>query len=130
MLSRRHWSLAALAAASALVIAACGGGGSDEKLDVGKVVSFGDSYSDLGTYAVVASIAGTGAPPFFGGRWTTNTFTGYTAASNSNTATIWVEWVAARVGYPISQAVLGFATTVIPCPAAGSIPSLASSCTA
>ena len=47
----------------------------------------------------------------------------------SNTATIWVEWVAARVSVPITQAMLGFATTRVPCPAAANA-ALASSCTA
>lgn len=130
MTTRRQWHLSAITAlVGAALLVACGGGGADEKLDVGKVVSFGDSLSDLGTYAVATSISGTGAPPFFAGRFTTNTHTGYTAASNSNTATIWVEWVAARVGVPITQAMLGFATTRIPCPAAAT-PALAQSCTA
>jgi phospholipase/lecithinase/hemolysin len=78
---------------------------------------------------VATSIAGTGAPPFLAGRYTTNTHTGYTTASNTNTATIWVEWIAARVGVPITQAMLGFGTTRIPCPAAAN-PALAQSCTA
>lgn len=130
MANRRQWHLSTVTAlVGAALLVACGGGGSDEKLDVGKVVSFGDSLSDLGTYAVAASISGTGAPPFFAGRFTTNTHTGYTAASNTNTAAIWVEWVAARVGVPITQAMLGFATTRIPCPAAAT-PGLAQSCTA
>ena len=130
MANRRQWHLSTITAlVGAALLVACGGGGSDEKLDVGKVVSFGDSLSDLGTYAVAASISGTGAPPFFAGRFTTNTHTGYTAASNTNTAAIWVEWVAARVGVPITQAMLGFATTRIPCPAAANA-ALAQSCTA
>jgi outer membrane lipase/esterase len=130
MATRRQWHLSVISAiAGAALLAACGGGGSDEKLDVGKVVSFGDSLSDLGTYAVATSIPGTGAPPFFGGRFTTNTHTGYTAASNTNTANTWVEWVATRVSVPITQAMLGFATTRIPCPAAATA-ALAQSCTA
>ena len=72
-------------------------------------------------------------PPFFGGRFTTNTFTGYTAASNSNTATIWVEGVAARLGVAITQNQAGFgpvsASNPVVCPAARSAPVLASSCT-
>jgi outer membrane lipase/esterase len=131
MATRRQWHLSAISAlVGAALLAACGGGGSDQTLNVGKVVSFGDSLSDLGTYAVATSIAGTGAPPFFGGRFTTNTHTGYTAASNTNTANTWVDWVAAKVSVPITQAMLGFATTRIPCPAALSIPALASNCTA
>jgi outer membrane lipase/esterase len=128
MTTRRRWHIATLAAA-ALIVAGCGGGSTDSPL-VSRLVSFGDSYSDLGTYAPATSINGPGTgAPFFAGRFTTNTHTGYTAASNSNTATIWVEWVAARLGVVITQAAIGFATTNIPCPAAAN-PSLASSCTA
>ena len=129
MVSRRHWQFGALAAAAALFIAGCGGGGGD-KLDVGKVVSFGDSLSDLGTYTIATSQV-PGVAPYFGGRFTTNTHSSYapTASPLSNTATIWVEWVAARVGVPITQAMLGFATTRIPCPAAANA-ALAGSCTA
>ena len=36
------------------------------------VVSFGDSLSDVGTYAPVTSLTGNGAPPYAGGRFTTN----------------------------------------------------------
>lgn len=130
MTTRRQWHLYALSAVvSAALLAACGGGGSDQELSVGKVVSFGDSLSDLGTYAPASSLAGAaGTPPFFAGRFTTNTHTGYTAASNSNTATNWLEWIASRVGVPITQAAIGFATTNIPCPAAAT-PALARSCT-
>ena len=128
MASRRHWHLSFLSAiVGAALLAACGGG--DSELNVGKVVSFGDSLSDLGAYSPTSSIPRTGAAPYFGGRWTTNTHTGYTAASNSNTATIWVEWVAARVGVPITVAEVGFAGQSVKCPAAAN-PALAGSCTA
>ena len=128
MASRRQWHLSALSAiVGAALLAACGGG--DSEFNVGKVVSFGDSLSDLGAYSPTSSIARTGAAPFFGGRWTTNTHTGYTAASNSNTATIWVEWVAARVGVPITVAEVGFAGQSAKCPA-GATPELAANCTA
>ncbi|HEY6134301.1 MAG TPA: hypothetical protein VIW70_10000, partial [Rubrivivax sp.] len=132
MIHRRQWHLSALSVvAGAVLLVACGG--SEDELKIGKIVSFGDSLSDLGTYALAASLSGTGQPPFFGGRFTTNTHTGYTAASNTNTANLWVDWVAARVGVPITQAVLGFTTpagtTVIPCPASLSNPALAGSCT-
>lgn len=128
MTSRRQWHLSTLAAlVGAVLLAACGGGGGDGP-SVSRVISFGDSLSDLGTYAPATSIAGTGAGPFFGGRFTTNTHTGYTATSNTNNATIWVEWVAAKVGAPITQASAGFATTEVQCPAAAN-PALATSCT-
>lgn len=129
MTSRRQWHLSTLTAlVGAVLLAACGGGGGDGP-SVSRVISFGDSLSDLGTYAPATSVAGTGAAPFFGGRFTTNTHTGYTAASNTNIATIWVESVAARVGVPITQAAAGFATTEVLCPAAAN-PALATSCTA
>jgi outer membrane lipase/esterase len=66
---------------------------------------------------LATSLAGTGTAPYFGGKWTTNTHTGYTAASNTSTANIWVEWIAARLGVPITPAEVGFATTRVPCPA-------------
>jgi outer membrane lipase/esterase len=130
MTSRRQWHLSTLTAlVGAVLLAACGGGGGGDGPSVSRVISFGDSLSDLGTYAPATSIARTGAAPFFGGRFTTNNHTGYTTASNTNIATIWVESVAARVGAPITQAAAGFATTEVLCPAAAN-PALATSCTA
>ena len=38
------------------------------------LVIFGDSLSDLGTYAPATSLAGNGTAPFFGGRFTTNAY--------------------------------------------------------
>jgi len=128
MTSRRQWHLSTISAlVGAALLAACGGG--SDAPAVSRVISFGDSLSDLGTYAPATSLAGTGAAPFFGGRFTTNNHTGYTPASNANIATIWVESVAARVGVPITQAAAGFATTEVLCPAAAN-PALATSCTA
>jgi outer membrane lipase/esterase len=131
MATRRQWHLSAVTAiVGAVLLAACGGGGDDKELNVSRVVSFGDSLSDLGTYTIATSQV-PGVAPYFGGRFTTNTHTGYATTTSplSNTATIWVEWVAARVSVPITQAMLGFATTRIPCPAAANA-ALASSCTA
>ena len=123
MTSRRQWHLSTISAlVGAALLAACGGG--SDAPAVSRVISFGDSLSDLGTYAPATSLAGTGAAPFFGGRFTTNNHTGYTPASNANIATIWVESVAARVGVPITQAAAGFATTEVLCPAAAN-PALA-----
>ena len=128
MASRRQWHLSVLSAiVGAALLAACGGG--DSGPSTTRVVSFGDSLSDLGTYAPATSLGAPGTSPFFGGRFTTNTHTGYTAASNSNTATIWVEWVATRLGVAITQAAIGFGTTNIACPVAATSPALAGSCT-
>lgn len=128
MASRRQWYLSALAAlVGAALLAACGGG--DSGPTTTRIVSFGDSLSDLGTYTIATSQV-PGTAPYFGGRFSTNTHTGYTTTTSplSSTATIWVEWVASRVGVPITQAMLGFATTRIPCPAAANA-ALAQSCT-
>ncbi len=128
MASRRQWHLSAVSAIlGAALLAACGGGG-DSGPTTTRVVSFGDSLSDLGAYSPATSLAGTGAAPFFGGRFTTNTHTGYTAASNSNTAAVWVEWVATRLGVAITPHEAGFLTTSVKCPAAAN-PALAGSCT-
>ena len=135
MISRRQWQLAALTTASALFLAACGGGsgisGAVDAPVAKRVIVFGDSLSDLGTYTPATQIPlgqAPGVPPFFGGRFTTNTFTGYSATSNTSTAVLWAEWVASRVGVSITPAEVGFVTTRVPCPAAAT-PALAGSCT-
>lgn len=133
MTSRRQWHLSTLTAlVGAVLLAACGGGGGDGP-SVSRVISFGDSLSDLGTYAPATQIPlgqAAGVSPFFGGRFTTNNHTDYTlTGSNTNIATIWVESVAARVGVPITQAAGGFAGNEVLCPVATRIPALATSCT-
>jgi outer membrane lipase/esterase len=126
MMSRRHWHISALAAA-ALIVAGCGGGDTNSPLAT-RVVIFGDSLSDVGTYAVATSINGPGTgAPFFGGKFTTNAHTGYTATSNTSTSNTWGEWIAARFAVPMTPAEVGFATTRIPCPAVAS--GLPNSCT-
>ena len=129
MVSRRHWQFGALAAAAAFFIAGCGGGsgltGANEGPVAKRVIMFGDSLSDLGTYTPATQIPlgqAAGVPPFFGGKFTNNMHTGYTAASNSSISNTWVEWVASRVGVPITPAEVGFITTRVPCPAAASLP--------
>ena len=77
-------SLAAVAAA--LVVAACGGSGPDYS----RVVSFGDSLSDVGTYRV-GTIAALDQQSGGAGRWTVNAPTG---------GQVWVERVASAVDAP------------------------------
>lgn len=130
--TRRRWHLSTLAVA-ALIVAGCGGGNTDSPL-AKRVVAFGDSLTDIGAYTVATQIPlgqSPGAPPFFGGKFTTNTHTGYTAASNTNNASIWVETIAARLGVAITPAEVGFgpAANRRKCPVATTNPALASSCT-
>lgn len=74
--------LAAVALAVAGLLAACGG--SDEGQEgYGRMISFGDSLSDVGTYATPGLVAATG-----GGRYTVN----------GAGAQIWVERVASAAG--------------------------------
>lgn len=132
MSTRRRWHLSALAAVAAFVVAGCGGGSADAPV-ASRVIAFGDSLSDIGAYTPATQIPlgqAPGVPPFFGGKFTTNTHTGYTATSNSSTANVWVEWVAARVGVPITPHEVGFGPTPnrVKCPAAAN-PALAGSCT-
>ncbi len=81
----------ALAALAAAVLAGCGGGGSSAgnqstKIQFTSQVSFGDSLSDVGTYAV-GTVAALG-----GGKYTVNSI----PASPQN----WTELMAATLGLP------------------------------
>jgi phospholipase/lecithinase/hemolysin len=82
----------AVASAAFAVIAACGGGGDDNSTPAGgiklQVVSFGDSLSDVGTYAPVANALG-------GGRFTTNP------------GQVWVQDVAQYYGDTLTAAMTG-----------------------
>lgn len=130
----RTWALGALAAA---LLIACGGNdpyvpGSGEPSGAPTtrgtftaVVSFGDSLSDVGAYTPATSVTANGAPPYLGGKWTTNTTTN---ATPSNTATIWVENLAASLGLLVTPNEVGFGTQSVRCPAAAN-PALASTCT-
>ena len=132
MASRRQWHLSALSAiVGAALLAACGGGG-DSGPGTTRVVVFGDSLSDMGAYTPATQIPlgqAAGVPPFFGGKFTTNSHTGYTATSNSSTANTWGEWVAARLGIAITPHEVGFGPQSVKCPAAATSPALAGSCT-
>ncbi|MEW6703387.1 MAG: SGNH/GDSL hydrolase family protein [Pseudomonadota bacterium] len=115
------------------VLVACGGGDPDvpgsgapsgapsTKGTFTALVSFGDSLSDVGTYAPATSLAGNGAAPYFGGKFTTN--------SDANTDTVWVENLAATLSLVVTPAEVGFNGSSVQCPAAAN-PALASTCTA
>ena len=126
--------------ASTLLLAACGG--SDPEVPGSgspsgapttpgtftAVVSFGDSLSDIGSYAPATSLAGDGSAPYFGGRFTTNdTTTG--APTATPLGKVWVENLAASLGIVVTPAEVGFAGTSVQCPAAA-VPALATTCTA
>lgn len=144
MVSRRQWQLAVLSTVvSVALLAACGGGGSSggpngpvgaptEPGSFARVVVFGDSLSDLGTYAPATSLNNPpdGQPPYFGGRFTTNAYSGYTADDNTSTAAVWPELVANVLGLrPITPNQIGFAGQSLFCPAALASPTLADTCT-
>lgn len=79
-------SLALCSIAAALLVA-CGGGGNGNqspRVAISALITFGDSLSDVGTYAV-GGIASAG-----GGKWTVN----------SPTAKNWTELIAAQYGLP------------------------------
>lgn len=78
-----------LFAASIAILAACSDGG-DSKPDIRSVVSFGDSLSDVGTYAVA-----TGSN---GGKFTINP------------GLVWVENIASRYGLAITPNIVGYGT--------------------
>jgi outer membrane lipase/esterase len=132
MASRRQWQLAVLSAVvSAALLAGCGGGGSGggpagpagaptELGNFTRVVVFGDSLSDLGTYAPATSLASNGTAPYFGGRFTTNAYSGYTTSDNTSVAAVWPELVAAALPQPlvITPNQVGFAGQSLFCPAA------------
>jgi phospholipase/lecithinase/hemolysin len=116
--------------AAAMLLAACGGGDPYVPGSVGpegaptargnftSLVVFGDSLSDIGTYAPATSLTGNGQPPFFGGKFT----------DNGATSTVWVENLARSLNLVITPAEVGFAGQSVKCPAAAA-PALANSCT-
>ena len=128
----RTWArTTAVTALTAALLAACGGGdpalpGSVDtagaptsKGTFTALVTFGDSLSDIGTYAPATSLTGNGQAPYFGGKFT----------ANSATAKIWVENLATTMALVVTPAEVGFATTSVKCPAAAN-PALAGTCTA
>ncbi|MHA6846909.1 SGNH/GDSL hydrolase family protein [Ralstonia syzygii] len=100
----RQW-MGAATAALALGLTACGGGETDQSgnpniAKVQRMVVFGDSLSDIGTYTPVAQAVG-------GGKFTTNP------------GPVWAETVAAQLGVTLTPAVMGYATSVQNCPKPG-----------
>jgi len=84
MKSIRSWGLTAVAA---LLLAACGGGGDGDqspRVKYTSMVTFGDSLSDVGTYATAGLVAASGG----GGKYTVN----------GPTAKNWTELIAAQAG--------------------------------
>jgi phospholipase/lecithinase/hemolysin len=88
---RRHQSGWAVSSLAAILLSACGGGGGGNDNititnagGVTRIASFGDSLSDPGAYALVASEKS-------GGRFTVN----------SNGAKVWTELVAENYGLPL-----------------------------
>jgi len=119
---------ASLAFALALALGGCGGNNNDSpatptapstKGTFTAVVSFGDSLSDIGTYAPATSLAGNGTAPYFGGKFTTN----------GTAAPIWVESLASSLGLAVTPAEVGFNARSVKCPAAAD-PAQAHTCTA
>jgi outer membrane lipase/esterase len=124
---------------SATLLAACGGSDPDvpgtgapagaptTKGTFSAVVSFGDSLSDVGAYAPATSLAGNGAPPFFGGKFTTNETSNGLPDANP-LGKVWVENLAAALGLVVTPAEVGFGASSVKCPAAAN-PAFAATCT-
>jgi phospholipase/lecithinase/hemolysin len=125
---------------SAALLSACGGsdpyvpgsgspaGAPTTKGSFTAVVSFGDSLSDIGSYAPATSLAGNGTPPFFGGKFTTNATSNGLPDPNP-LGKVWVENLAASLGIVVTPAEVGFGASSVKCPAAAN-PAFASTCTA
>ena len=99
----RQW-MGVASAALVLGLSACGGesdqSGNTSVAKVQRVVVFGDSPSDAGTYTPVAQAVG-------GGKFTTNP------------GPIWADTVASQLGVALTPAVMGYANQVQTCPKPG-----------
>lgn len=89
------------------VLAGCGGGSSSSAASPARpqfnaIVSFGDSLSDVGSYAAATVDPQTGVAT--GGHFTTNP------------GAVWVEDVSATFGLTISPNIAGFGATQVQCP--------------
>jgi outer membrane lipase/esterase len=132
--------LSGVVAIAAALLVACGGGDPNvpgsgapagaptTKGTFAAVVSFGDSLSDVGAYAPVTSLAGSGNPPYFGGKFTTNEVSNGAPDANP-LGKIWVEDLAASLGIVVTPAEVGWGATSVHCPAAA-VPAIANTCTA
>ena len=83
------------AVGASLLVAACGGGGDGNqapKIQFTSMVTFGDSFSDVGTYAVGGVLAAGG------GKYTVNGITNDTIANPASKN--WTERIAAQLGLP------------------------------
>ncbi|MDQ2736862.1 MAG: SGNH/GDSL hydrolase family protein [Pseudomonadota bacterium] len=127
---------------SALLLSACGGGDPDvagsgspsgaptSKGSFSSIVVFGDSLSDDGAYSPATSeVPGSGNPPFFGGRFTTNATSTAMGGPDPTTPTgkIWVDLLAASLNIVVTPAQEGFGASSVMCPAAAL--GLGASCT-
>jgi outer membrane lipase/esterase len=132
-------------AVAALLLTACGGGdpyvpgsgsptgGPTTKGTFTSIVSFGDSLSDIGTYAPATAIPGTNGTAFFGGRFTTN-LNDLTSPSLPSIGKIWVDDLATALSTQavpiiVTPAMVGFGAQSQTCPAALQSPTLAATCT-
>jgi phospholipase/lecithinase/hemolysin len=134
MLKIRTWVMTGVVVA---LLVACGGNDPDvpgsgqpsgaptTKGTFTAVVSFGDSLSDVGTYAPATSLTANGLPPYAGGRFTTN----YVTLAGTVVGTVWVENLAQTLGLVVTPAKVGFGAVSQDCPAAA-VPALANTCTA
>ena len=89
----RFLRTALAAVAAALAVTACGGDGDDDGAGghpIQRLVAFGDSFSDVGSYGV-GSIALIGAQTGGAGRWTVNDTRG---------GQVWVEQLSQRLNLP------------------------------
>ena len=89
----RFLRTALAAVAAALAVTACGGDGDDDGAaghPIQRLVAFGDSFSDVGSYGV-GSIALIGAQTGGAGRWTVNDTRG---------GQVWVEQLSQRLNLP------------------------------
>lgn len=109
-----------VSALTAALLGACGGseptaigsvepaGAPTAKGSFTALVTFGDSLSDIGTYAPATSLTGNGQAPYFGGKFT----------ANSTSAKVWVENLATTMSLTVTPAEVGFAGASVKCPAA------------